>query len=376
MAMNIDDLDFNDDDPIIQNINNDDGSQQPDFDSLDQEKPWLDGTEGGKSTNSSPAEPEPKQEPEIEEDIILSLLKSKGIEDPSKLKFENEEGEIEEVDWESLSNEEKLNILTSNDSDIDYGLDEEEQSLFNYLRTNGISPSEYIQYREQIAIENYKQSLEGNPQYEIDNITDDELYALDLESRVKDITKEEIDIALEQEKANPALFEKKMQGIRQEYKEAEDDRRQQEELLHQQERQEQFEEFQDGVMQALENLTEIGGVELNLGQEDLSEIADFILTSDAAGVSWLGKALDDPETLVRMAWFAIKGDEAFESLTEYYTKEITQQKREAYTAGYEDAKKGVQPRRNSKVVSKPVPKQDNDIPPTDVGKKTIDDIDF
>jgi hypothetical protein len=60
MAMNIDDLDFNDDDPIIQNINNDDGSQQPDFDSLDQEKPWLDGAEGGKSTNSSPAEQEPK----------------------------------------------------------------------------------------------------------------------------------------------------------------------------------------------------------------------------------------------------------------------------------------------------------------------------
>ena len=321
-------------------------------------------------------EPEPKQSPETEEDIIISLLKSKGIEDPSKLKFENEEGEIEEVDWESLSNEEKLNILTSDDSDVDYGLDEEEQSLLNYLRTNGISPSDYIQYREQLAVENYKQSLEGNPQYEIDNITDDELYALDLQSRVKDITDEEINAALEQEKANPALFEKKMQGIRQEYKEAEDDRRQQEELLHQQERQEQFEEFQDGVMQALENLTEIGGVELNLGQEDLSEIADFILTSDAAGVSWLGKALDDPETLVRMAWFAIKGDEAFESLTDYYAKEIAQQKREAYTAGYEDAKKGVQPKRTTKVVTKPAPKQGDDIPPTNNGGKTIDDIDF
>lgn len=80
----------------------------------------------------------------------------------------------------------------------------------------------------------------------------------------------------------------------------------------------------------------------------------------------------------QLGWHGLllRGDEAFESLTEYYAKEITQQKREAYTAGYEDAKKGVQPRRNSKVVSKPVPKQDNDIPPTDVGKKTIDDIDF
>lgn len=376
MAMNIEDLDFNEDDPIIQNPNNDGESPQPDFDSLNKEKEWMDGTIDKGGTDTPPVEPEPKQSPETEEDIIISLLKSKGIEDPSKLKFENEEGEIEEVDWESLSNEEKLNILTSDDSDVDYGLDEEEQSLLNYLRTNGISPSDYIQYREQLAVENYKQSSEGNPQYEIDNITDDELYALDLQSRVKDITDEEINAALEQEKANPALFEKKMQGIRQEYKEAEDDRRQQEELLHQQERQEQFEEFQDGVMQALENLTEIGGVELNLGQEDLSEIADFILTSDAAGVSWLGKALDDPETLVRMVWFAIKGDEAFESLTDYYAKEIAQQKREAYTAGYEDAKKGVQPKRTTKVVTKPAPKQGDDIPPTNNGGKTIDDIDF
>ena len=376
MAMNIEDLDFNEDDPIIQNPNNDGESPQPDFDSLNKEKEWMDGTIDKGGTDTPPVEPEPKQSPETEEDIIISLLKSKGIEDPSKLKFENEEGEIEEVDWESLSNEEKLNILTSDDSDVDYGLDEEEQSLLNYLRTNGISPSDYIQYREQLAVENYKQLLEGNPQYEIDNITDDELYALDLQSRVKDITDEEINAALEQEKANPALFEKKMQGIRQEYKEAEDDRRQQEELLHQQERQEQFEEFQDGVMQALENLTEIGGVELNLGQEDLSEIADFILTSDAAGVSWLGKALDDPETLVRMVWFAIKGDEAFESLTDYYAKEIAQQKREAYTAGYEDAKKGVQPKRTTKVVTKPAPKQGDDIPPTNNGGKTIDDIDF
>ena len=42
---------------------------------------------------------------------------------------------------------------------------------------------------------------------------------------MKDITDEEINAALEQEKANPEKKKKKMQGIRQEYKEAEDDRR-------------------------------------------------------------------------------------------------------------------------------------------------------
>ena len=58
------------------------------------------------------------------------------------------------------------------------------------------------------------------------------------------MTDEEIAVALEHEKSNPALFEKKMQGIRAEYKALEDERRQNEELLDQQQKQEQFEAFQ------------------------------------------------------------------------------------------------------------------------------------
>ena len=46
-----------------------------------------------------------------EEDLIDSLLKSRGIEDKSKIKFEGEEGDIEEVNWDSLSNDDKLNII-------------------------------------------------------------------------------------------------------------------------------------------------------------------------------------------------------------------------------------------------------------------------
>jgi hypothetical protein len=33
----------------------------------------------------------------------------------SKIKFEDEEGTVEEKDWNSLSNEEKLNILSHSD---------------------------------------------------------------------------------------------------------------------------------------------------------------------------------------------------------------------------------------------------------------------
>ena len=51
-----------------------------------------------------------QQDTQPEEDFITVLLKSKGIEDKSKIKFENEEGDVEELSWDSLSNEERMNI--------------------------------------------------------------------------------------------------------------------------------------------------------------------------------------------------------------------------------------------------------------------------
>lgn len=378
MEKGIEDLDFNDDDYGIAPEPNNGGEYVPNFDSLDPEKQWM--------TGSEPAEPvtEPNdntpatQEPTTEDDIITSMLKNIGISDPSKIKFENDEGEIEEVSWESLSLEEKMNILSPEAPDPNFGLEESEIAFVNTLRDAGITPQEYIEYQKQQAIEEYRQALEGNPQYEVERLTDEELYTLDIQSRVPDMTDEEISIALEHEKSNPALFEKKMQGIRAEYKALEDERRQQEELLDQQQKQEQFELFQNDVLEAIEALDEVGGVKLNLDDDDMNEVANFILSLDSAGVSYLGKAIDDPQTLVRMAWFALKGDEAFETITDYYNKEITRQSRDAYTAGYEDAKKGVQPKSTRKptVVVKPAQTPGAAPQPGNKPEKTIDDIDF
>ena len=49
----------------------------------------------------------PDHENETEDDFLTSLLKSRGIEDKSKIKFATEEGDVEEIDWDSLSNEDK-----------------------------------------------------------------------------------------------------------------------------------------------------------------------------------------------------------------------------------------------------------------------------
>lgn len=378
MEKGIEDLDFNEEDyGIAQEPSNPNG-YVPDYESLEPEKPWMGDENQPQPADGTKPEPAAAQEPVQEDDIIISMLKQIGISDPSKIKFENDEGEIEEVSWDSLSAEEKMNILTPESPDPNFGLEDPEINFINLLRDAGITPEEYINYQREQAIEEYRQALEGNPQYEVERLTDEDLYALDLQSRVPDMTDEEVAIALEHEKANPELFEKKMQGIRAEYKALEDERRQNEELLEQQQKQEQFEAFQSDVLDAIESLDEVGGVKLNLDEDDMEEVANFILSLDLAGVSYLGKALDDPQTLARMAWFALKGDEAFATITDYYDKEIAKEKRSAYEAGYEDAKKGIQPKSTRKptVVVAPKPASEPKPGGTNPHEKTIDDIDF
>lgn len=81
MEMKLEDLDI-DDVGLDEDI-----TPEAEFDEDTYEKPWLDG--------SVPQEgEEPSNEP-VEDDIIVALLKDKGI-NPDAIKFESETGEIEE----------------------------------------------------------------------------------------------------------------------------------------------------------------------------------------------------------------------------------------------------------------------------------------
>jgi hypothetical protein len=60
-------------------------------------------------------------EDEGEEDVISHLLRSKGI-DPNSVKFENYNGELEEVAFDDLSVEDQLQLLQYNELDDNYGL--------------------------------------------------------------------------------------------------------------------------------------------------------------------------------------------------------------------------------------------------------------
>jgi hypothetical protein len=344
MSMKLEDLDI-DDVGLDEDV-----TPGNEFDEDTYEKPWLDGSA---PQDEEVHEDEPTNEPE-EEDIIVSLLKDKGI-NPEAIKFENEAGEIEEKSFNELSREEQLQILNYDESDDDFGLAEDEVSLINELRASNLSVDEYKKYIAQQAIQEYLDSnQEDTPVYEIDSIPDDELYLIDLKAKVPELTEEDASTELELAKQNEALYQKKVQGIRNEYKKKE-------ELLAQQEEEEQrlaaekaAQEFEDTIVAAIqENDTiDLGESSLTLSEDDMNEIASFILDSDVAGVRHIAKALNDPKTLVGMVWYALKGQEAFSQITDYYKQKITEASKYNYNKGFEDAKGGKAPNAAKTVVKK------------------------
>jgi hypothetical protein len=62
--------------------------------------------ENSSDDNNTGKETDDNFQKEEDEDIISYLLREKGIKDPSQIKFEGENGELETRDWNSLSLEE------------------------------------------------------------------------------------------------------------------------------------------------------------------------------------------------------------------------------------------------------------------------------
>ncbi len=377
MAIGINDLDFNDDDFGIAPVNpkqTPEGQVDSDGEPI---KTWIDPANSTEQTPPSGNQDGDNPPPPEDKDIITLLLEERSIKDPSKIKFEDEEGNIQERDWNSLSKGEQLNILRTSSEDPSDSLDEDEIGLINQLRLNQMTADEFIAYVKQQGAAEYAQSIEQGQYYKINELTDEELFIVDLQARVEDITDDEANAALERAKQDLTLFEKQMKGIREEYKRIEDERTQMEALEKQQQDSENFAQFRDSVVDSIQSLDKIGSLDINMDDDDMEEIANFILSTDSAGVNYLAKALDDPQTLVRMAWFALKGEEAIDSIAEYFTEEIKKVSRERYEQGLKDGKAGKKPDTKSSPVVITPPKNPEQTPPTNVQtpRKSIDDLD-
>ena len=317
MAIGIDDLD--DDDVIYQNPEENNPSQ-----------PSIEG-EGNQDDDS----------------FISNFLKTRGIEDISHIKFEDDNGQIEEKDWNSLSKDEKFNILNTplevpSNNGNENDLTDEEINLLNTIRESNLTPSEYLSQ--------FQTPVNNEPRYKVDDLSDDEIYLLDLESRVGELPDETAAQALASAKQNEELFNKQIEGIRKEYKEREDLLQQQEQADLEQQQQEAYNQFQDSIIDSISQLNSIGDLEFDDG--DKEELAEFILSRDEAGNNYLWQALQDPQTLVKAAWFILNGDEAINNLSDYFINQIKLVSDNQYKKGFEDAKKGNEPSRPTIVIDK------------------------
>ena len=283
-----------------------------------------------------------------DDDLMMAYLKYSGISDPTKIKFEDNDGIVIEKDWNTLSRDEKFNILTSSSQQPERDLNDEEVNLINKIRNSRLTPDAYIQALNNKATQDYLNNINANPVSSIENTPDDELFILDLQAKIPDISDEEAQELLNQAKQKPELFAKQVAGIKNAMLTQEQQENERLQLEQQQAESEAFEQFKNSIATNISNFKQIGDLDINMTQEDMDELASFILDRDETGVSYFGQMLNDPKSLVQMAWFALKGQEAFASIADYFGNEIKNVRQSAYEKGLADGRGN-----GSRVVVKP-----------------------
>lgn len=299
-------------------------------------------------------------------DFLYEFLKEKGIEDPSKLQFENEDGEIEEVDFNSLSEEEKLNIINEIS---DPGLSQHETDVINYLRQNNVTFNQVIDYFSKKAVEDY---LAQNPDqahqkvYTIDDYNDDELYLADLKSKYPEFTDEELMSKFESAKSNETLFKKEVDALRVDYKKQEDA----EIEAQKQKEQEDYDNLVGNLQNILSNFNEVAldstdaeSDVLEIEDSDKQQILAYLLNQDSEGKSQLVKDLENPTTLIELAWLRTQGRALIDNTTRYWKDLLKQERKEK--AKLQKELESYQTRNEQSVVVPKPPKKDetsNTIP--------------
>lgn len=291
------------------------------------------------------------------DDFVTSYLKQYGVSDPSKLQFEGENGEIVERDFNSLSNEEKLNVFRDL---ADPGYSDYEKQVIDFLRNNNTTLDNVIAYYQQKAIEDY---LNENPDkvpqrvYSIDDYTDDELYLADLKNKYPEFTDEELTSKLDSAKLNEELFTKEVDAIRTSLKQREDDEIKQQEELEAQ----SFQELQNNLQNAMADFTEImldpednsqDALSLQIEDADRDVMMRYLLERDKDGKSQLVRDLEDPQALIELAYYRTRERDNLTGLTRYWKKVLADERKEKASL-QKELDKYKNKENNSSVVTQP-----------------------
>lgn len=292
--------------------------------------------------------PATQQQPssQEQEDLTTEVLKLKGISNPEKIKFEDETGAIIERAWDSLTREEQINILIDQEQE-QQEFDDSELQLINTIRESGMTPEEYLQ--------SLVPEVEQIKRYKVDDLSDEEVYALDLLHKVgQDISDEEINQAIELAKQNEGLFKKTVEGLRKEYIRLQENEEAQIANEKAAKEEEAYNKFATSIKSQIQGLDSFAGQPLQLSDDDIEDLSSFMLELDDQGLSAFGRAMNDPSLFTRAAFWILNEDKIVE--------ELNQQIQDNYRRGYEQAKMDLQGKPKL-VFNKPTSQ-----------KKTTDDV--
>ena len=312
----------------------------PDFDDLE-------GYQDPVTVEPDPVDPkgdEPSGDNNDDFDLTKELLTLQGITDMNKIKFEDESGAVVEKAWDSLSNSEKLMIL-SHQEDPDTSLDAAEIELINQIRESGMTPIQYIQ-----SLNEPQQPVQV---YEVDSMSDDELFCIDLLDRLgaDNITDEELQQALDKAKENESLFSKQVASLRVYYKDLEEKKMLQEQMAQQRQREYEYNTFAASVVDAIKNFNSFEDTPVELSRDEMDDLANYILTRDDSGYTEFGKVFSDPKQVTKAAFWMLKGSEILD--------EMQKQIKEAYLRGYNETHKKPSTKVFTKSPAEPSSKNSN-----------------
>ncbi len=290
---------------------------------------------GNQETDSTP----PSEEDQ-EDDLTTEVLKLRGINNPDKIKFEDESGAVTERSWDSLTKEEQINILADQreHQETNNDLAEDEVELINTIRNSGMSVQDYMQ----TITPQINQPQDTN---QFDAMSDEDLYAFDILNKVgnDNITDEELDAAIEAAKANETLFKKTVDGLRQQYNRLQEEQKQNIANQQQAAAQQRYQAFANVVNNQIDNFNSFAGQPIQLSNQDKDNLSEFMLALDEDGSSALGKALQDPKLLTKAAFWLLNEQDLI--------AELQKQQQDAYTRGYNAGKGDIL--NKSKFVFKP-----------------------
>ena len=257
----------------------------------------------------------------IDDKIVIDLLRSKGI-NPDSIKVQDEESnEIKEIKFSELSKEEQLNVLNYQNDNDEVDFTDTEIEAIEFLRENQMSLNDLAKAIREKTIAEIQES-QNEQVYEVDDFSDDELFIIDFKNKYgEDFTEDELLTALDKAKEHEDLYNKQMGKVRENFKEYErlgKEQAEQEKIAKEQEKENEYISQVVNVARSLNDMHDT----VDMDDDDKEEVLSFMFDKLPTGESALEKSLKDPSTRYKVAWYIKNGDEVFKEIHRYYQGEI------------------------------------------------------